>query len=58
MLFPLVSPLRPQSKMPTLSSEIPNIMALAGPESPTGESRDFAFELMEILDEYNNNGCV
>jgi hypothetical protein len=27
-------------------------------ENPTGESRDYAFELIEILDSYNNNGCV
>jgi hypothetical protein len=27
-------------------------------ENPTGESRDYAFELIEILDRYNNNGCV
>jgi hypothetical protein len=25
---------------------------------PTDESRDYAFELMEILDRFNNNGCV
>jgi hypothetical protein len=27
-------------------------------ENPTGESRDYAFELIQILDRYNNNGCV
>jgi hypothetical protein len=27
-------------------------------ENPTGESRDYAFELIEILDSYNNNGCI
>jgi len=26
-------------------------------ENPTEESRDYAFELVEILDIYNNNGC-
>ena len=27
-------------------------------ENPTGESRDYAFELVENLDRYNNEGCV
>jgi hypothetical protein len=27
-------------------------------ENPTGESRDYAFEQIQILDRYNNNGCV
>ena len=32
------------------------MMALAVPENPTGESRDYAFELVENLDRYNNEG--
>jgi Bacterial Ig domain len=27
-------------------------------ENPTGESRDYAFELIEMLDRYNNSGCI
>jgi hypothetical protein len=27
-------------------------------ENPTSESRDYAFELIEVLDSYNNNGCM
>ena len=27
-------------------------------ENPTGESSDYAFELIEVLDKYNINGCV
>jgi hypothetical protein len=27
-------------------------------ETPTGESRDYASELIEVLDKYNINGCV
>jgi hypothetical protein len=27
-------------------------------ENPTGEDRDYAFELIDILDRYNNNGCA
>ena len=34
------------------------MMALAVPENPTDESRDYAFELVEILDRYNNNGWM
>jgi hypothetical protein len=27
-------------------------------ENPTGEERDYTLELIEILDRYNNNGCL
>ena len=44
--------------MPTLSLEMPDMMALAVPENPAGENRDYASELIEVLDNYNINACV